>query len=391
MPDTRNYIFDPSGRVTFILTTASFIPQDFPDPTNVDELVPIDLSPAHLPDKKRPQQRNNNPSQTASSAPLRPMISSRPSKRVNLEITTTVAEQVSDEATTTEPQTTTEDQIQASDTKLKFWSPVFEKMFTGAWKESDELQRNGTVTLEIQDWNLWPFLILMQLMHFERHPAKLDIDTLTEVALLADYYQCRKELRKYLSLLLNETSEDIPPSHAHATYMNCLWVSWYPRSWGEFGSYAQLTIYYADGPICANGLPIRRHVLEKLDTARTGALTEIIRRLQESYLDVQQARRRNVRYCGRCDTMLARALGVDLLDDNPVEWPVAPFLGLSIFQLMQTTREEENRPVLVGHRGCVFQFVSPTEDRSISTLLYRLGIERVTLMGCLDEMSGDQR
>ncbi|KAF5660007.1 hypothetical protein FHETE_9174 [Fusarium heterosporum] len=82
-------------------------------------------------------------------------------------------------------------EFQVSTKHLSIASPVFSKMIQGNFQE---LQPNDKGLLEIRasDWNTRALLILLDIIHGHhcQVPRKLDLDTITQVGFLVDYYDC---------------------------------------------------------------------------------------------------------------------------------------------------------------------------------------------------------
>lgn len=132
-------------------------------------------------------------------------------------------------------------------------------MLSGLWKETIDLATEGHIRFEIKKWNLQPFLIFLQVMHGRPEPKSLDVDTITEVALLVDYYQCLAEFRRAMRAWLKEVKKTLSPSYE--TYMKCLWVCWQLRRSSDFRHFSNLAVYFADDLIEGEGLPFHPVVL----------------------------------------------------------------------------------------------------------------------------------
>lgn len=89
--------------------------------------------------------------------------------------------------------------IRVSSKVLMLASAYFRRMFSTQWREGQELNANGSVELEIPDTDPKAFLIILNIIHLRRRcvPQSVDLDTLTELAVLTDYFQCHDALRPY--------------------------------------------------------------------------------------------------------------------------------------------------------------------------------------------------
>lgn len=78
-------------------------------------------------------------------------------------------------------------------------SVYFQKMFSGQWREGQELNANESVELEMPDTDPKAFLIILNIIHLRGSvvPQYVDLETLTELAVLTDYFQCHDALGPY--------------------------------------------------------------------------------------------------------------------------------------------------------------------------------------------------
>ncbi|SPJ90332.1 uncharacterized protein FTOL_13213 [Fusarium torulosum] len=70
-------------------------------------------------------------------------------------------------------------------------SPVFSKMIRGNFQESQPNDK-GFLEIKATDWNTRALLILLDIIHGHHRqvPRKLDLDTVAQIGLLVDYYDC---------------------------------------------------------------------------------------------------------------------------------------------------------------------------------------------------------
>ena len=106
-------------------------------------------------------------------------------------------------------------------------SAYFEKMFTPRWREGQELGANGLMILDVPDTDPSTFLIILNVIHCRgsRAPRSVDFNTLTELAVLTDYFQCHEALERYPSLWLEGLKDDLPSTYCD-NLMKWICVSW---------------------------------------------------------------------------------------------------------------------------------------------------------------------
>ena len=75
---------------------------------------------------------------------------------------------------------------------LKLASKTFEKALSGDWAETVRKDDDGRYYIVVEDWDEAALLILLNIIHLRNNevPRKVDIEMLTKLAMLIDYYQC---------------------------------------------------------------------------------------------------------------------------------------------------------------------------------------------------------
>lgn len=96
-------------------------------------------------------------------------------------------------------QDTSKSRFRVSSKVLMLASAYFRRMFSTQWREGQELNANGSVELEIPDTDPKALLIILNIIHLRRRcvPQSVDLDTLTKLAVLTDYFQCHDALGPY--------------------------------------------------------------------------------------------------------------------------------------------------------------------------------------------------
>ncbi|PYH85849.1 hypothetical protein BO82DRAFT_361247 [Aspergillus uvarum CBS 121591] len=374
MSDSVIYSFHPEGRVIFVLTEPS-TPSDSPHGENHDG--DFGFAPARL-STGVSQRSYIDPAELACED------DSKLSSTTTLILKNEIRE--SKKSPSAAAQAPNKYLIQASEKHLVLSSPVFKQMLCGLWKETIDLGTEGFIRFEIKNWNLQPFLVLLQVMHGRPAPKGLDVDTIADVALLADYYQCLEEFRRCMRGWLKEAKRTLHPSHK--TYTKCLWVSWILRSATNFKDFGNLVVYFAEDLIEGDGLPFHPVVLDKLNAARKKALTPIIRRLPMHYNSERPAEWVHRGFCGECATLLSGLLELDVRQATREAYPVAPFSGLSFAKLVVTEcRGRRCQDMGIIHMERMYQTVDHSDAGSVSRFVRKLNIKPITLEDCLKKMA----
>jgi hypothetical protein len=106
---------------------------------------------------------------------------------------------------------------------LKVASNTFDKALSGDWAESRK--HDGLYHIVVEDWDEDALLILLNIFHtrYNEVPRAVDIEQLTKLATLIDYYQCREATsmctEKWMGNLLTKHS---PPTTYNRNLM--LWM-----------------------------------------------------------------------------------------------------------------------------------------------------------------------
>ncbi|OJJ97460.1 hypothetical protein ASPACDRAFT_62478 [Aspergillus aculeatus ATCC 16872] len=392
MSDTNIYSFHPEGKVIFVLTEEPSTPSDS---TYQGAHESGNFGGASARSRTCSSQRSY-----INLAELIPK-DDNPSSIIALALKKEI---LKDERTLSEiPQAPNKYLIQASEKHLALSSPVFTQMLSGLWKETIDLATEGHIRFEIKKWDLQPFLIFLQVMHGRPEPKGLDVDTITEVALLVDYYQCLAEFRRAMRAWLKEVKKTLSPSYE--TYMKCLWVCWQLRRSSDFRDFGNLVVYFAGDLIEGEGLPFHPVVLgmtpllaffmsltdyhaDKLNAARKKALIPIIRRLPMHYNSERPAEWVHRGFCGECATLLSGLLDFDVRQATRDAYPVAPFSGLSFAKLVgMECRGRQCQDMGIIHIERMYQTVDHSDAGSVSQFVRKLNIKPVTLEECLKVMA----
>jgi hypothetical protein len=102
--------------------------------------------------------------------------------------------------------------FRASSKHLTLASKYFESRLKACWSEGGTLLDKGTVELDIADTNPETLLILLDVIHgrLRRVPKAVDLNCLTELAMLVDYFQCHEVVYLVSDLWVGALRKTVP-------------------------------------------------------------------------------------------------------------------------------------------------------------------------------------
>ncbi|KAJ5622548.1 hypothetical protein N7528_005780 [Penicillium herquei] len=154
--------------------------------------------------------------------------------------------------------------IQVSAKHMILASPVFKTMLTGDWKESITLAKKGLVEVDAEGWNIEALLIVLRAIHCQHYniPQKLSLEMLAQVAVIADYYQCKEPLHILKDIWINNLEETIPGIFSRDLVL-WLWIAWFFQLPFQFKVSTSIAMSHSDGWIDGWGLPVSQQVIGK--------------------------------------------------------------------------------------------------------------------------------
>lgn len=161
------------------------------------------------------------------------------------------------------PEDTSVVRMKVSLNHLSLASPVVEKIFHGLWKEAQGL-RVGHVELEMDWQNMDAMLILMNVIHGHGPdiPRKVNLETLTEISILVDYYNCHKAMHLAVDLWIRPLQAGMPKVFCDDIIW-WIWISWVFRLNDPFNWATHCAVTKSKGPISRLGLPIHNQIIGK--------------------------------------------------------------------------------------------------------------------------------
>ncbi|KAH7127968.1 hypothetical protein B0J13DRAFT_564793 [Dactylonectria estremocensis] len=174
------------------------------------------------------------------------------------------------------PSPFTEIRMQLSSRHLILASPYFRKMLNGPWMEGSQVPRE----ISASGWDEKALVIVLDIIHGHHRdvPKSLDLQTLTKVAVIVDYYGCEEAMEPYARPWILDTKETLPQVYDD----NCiLWlcVSWVFSQSRIFEAMTELIVKHTEGPIDVPHLPIGG-ILEAIETKRISLIDQILASLE---------------------------------------------------------------------------------------------------------------
>ncbi|PYH42534.1 uncharacterized protein BP01DRAFT_346755 [Aspergillus saccharolyticus JOP 1030-1] len=226
--------------------------------------------------------------------------------------------------------------IRVSAKHLTFASVVFEKTLSDKWKEGAELRDQGWVEIQTPHWDLDSFLLLLRIIHGHNDnvPVRMNVEQLARLAVIADYYDCRRVLGFFSSVWI-----DYLVGNTFTTYrdvMLWLWICWYFQIADEFSEITLFLMRRSDRPIESLGLPIPDNIIAQLNQKRDSSI-QLLLDLLYGHLEYYRDG------CGECgyarNSMMFGALAKHLRTMGLVLTPPKPpFRGFSDSSLHDSVR-----------------------------------------------------
>ncbi|KAJ5708572.1 hypothetical protein N7488_008373 [Penicillium malachiteum] len=236
--------------------------------------------------------------------------------------------------------------IQVSAKHMILASPVFKTMLTGDWKESITLAKKGLVEVDAEGWNIEALLIVLRAIHCQHYniPQKLTLEMLAQVAVIADYYQCKEALHILKDIWIKnlDSEETIIPKIFSRDLVLWLWIAWFFQLPFEFKASTSIAMSHSDGWIDSWGLPVSQQVIGKdersfradsMNIHRQEAIDNLITFIHETRDAFMHSDRG---CCFECRSIMYGALTMNMHSNNLLApKPETPFLNLTYHSLVQ--------------------------------------------------------
>lgn len=147
-------------------------------------------------------------------------------------------------------------------------SPVFKAMLKHTFAEGDSLHRDGKVDVPLPDDEPVAFAILMRILHAQNDlvPTEINLQTLTDVAILVDKYRLHACASAFASLWITPLKPLIPQTRLDKDILSWICITWVFRKDVEFDMITSIAqMYHAALPFRSglDDLPIPAKVICK--------------------------------------------------------------------------------------------------------------------------------
>ncbi|CZT41336.1 uncharacterized protein RSE6_01061 [Rhynchosporium secalis] len=291
-------------------------------------------------------------------------------------------------------------------------SPVFMAMFRkGHFTEGSQLE-SGKAEVTLDENPPAAFKILMDILHTNTRkvPRTVDLDTLTDLALLVDKYQLLESVEpfadRWLSGLIGRVSDDDKGDIWQ--FHRCLCISWVFRlsrrnALKEFANYVAIESKCEVNTSTEYDLPTPGPLLDHIEGCRQRVISTVLSHLDDLVqIYLYKKPRRKIICRGRyardvtkrrkaCDHMMCGSLIASLVENGLWPLPTAPFEGLSIQSVLKTATSTQlsagcdiwkDSPDAWDH-GYTTSHRNHGRTKELNRKLARL-IEKVDKLGVLD-------
>ncbi|CEL10864.1 hypothetical protein ASPCAL13972 [Aspergillus calidoustus] len=241
--------------------------------------------------------------------------------------------------------------IRASSKHLALACGYFHRMFGSGFSEGMELQSKGFVELKINHPNGLAFLLLMLIVHCQPRlvSRKLSKQTLTDVAVLVDYYQCHAAVDVFADMWIKAIEKEKVYELKGGESLKWVMISWVFRYEPKFKEATKEVVGRWKNTINARGLPIPTVVLDMMNTQRTSFLQAFINSLHQLHTQVYRGcllgARSNTNKNELCTYVVLGAYTKAMMDKNVLMPKTqAPFEGIQVSRLIKDLRKSMASP-----------------------------------------------
>lgn len=155
--------------------------------------------------------------------------------------------------------------LRASSKHLTLASPVFRRMFTGDWRESRNLAAGERAEIKGENWvveQVDAMLILMNIIHGHgrKVPRDITLDTLAEIAVLVDYYECYEAVDVMTEIWIDKLLKSMPSTYGK-DIISWIFISWVFQRPSSFTSATSIAATQSQQRIDPGDLPIPQRIL----------------------------------------------------------------------------------------------------------------------------------
>ncbi|KAH7016235.1 uncharacterized protein B0I36DRAFT_337098 [Microdochium trichocladiopsis] len=166
--------------------------------------------------------------------------------------------------------------LRLSSRHLILASPYFQKMLKGDWQESTAQSRPERV-VKAEDWDPGALFVLMNIIHGRngKVPLCVDIEMLSKIAALVDYYQCYEAVHIVSAIWLKELRQRVPSALGRDLVLWLL-ISWVYQDPALFETVTRTAIITMKSPFPSLGLPIPQIIAEAINSRREAQIQQIL-------------------------------------------------------------------------------------------------------------------
>ncbi|KAK5993262.1 hypothetical protein PT974_06691 [Cladobotryum mycophilum] len=211
-------------------------------------------------------------------------------------------------------------------------SDHFKTMLQGPWKEASD---GPPYTILAEDWDEHALLHVMNIIHgyTRKVPRTMDLELLSRIAVIVDYYQCLEAVELYADVWLNHLKSQAVSDANDRNLVLRLLLSFIFKDPEWFKRTTHVFILKGRGLFPTLELPIPQLVVDKLELARERLIGRIMKRLQK-VVEMLSTRESGCSY--ECSSMLLGVLTMHLSAGKLLfPAPQAPFSGYSLSSLIK--------------------------------------------------------
>ncbi|KAK2782701.1 hypothetical protein FQN53_009625 [Emmonsiellopsis sp. PD_33] len=190
------------------------------------------------------------------------------------------------------------------------------------------------------EWDPSAMLILMNIVHGRTRnvPRSVDLQMLTKIAVLVDYYDCAEVVEVFSDMWVEKLRDSVPKAYCRELAM-WMWVAFAFRKGDVFREVTTVAMMESRGAMQMMGLPMPESVIRAIEGRRLQSITEVLDLLYgfKDGFGIPRGR-----CCFECKSLFIGCLALGMSNRCLCPRPEAPFLGLSFTKFEMCVREIES-------------------------------------------------
>jgi hypothetical protein len=155
--------------------------------------------------------------------------------------------------------------IRVSSKHMKLASPVFRRMSTGPWKESQDLAAGERIEIKRGDRDVESIdalLILMNVIHGHgrKVPREVALDTLADIAMHVDYMECYEAVDVMAEIWIDKLLKSMPFTFCD-DIVSWIFISWVFQQPSAFTTATKIAVTQSQQRIDPGSLAIPQQIL----------------------------------------------------------------------------------------------------------------------------------